>query len=158
MGAHFHIELTLQAAHRIAVDDASAWRGRCINLFARAERVVAVAISTNKKSAKTQLFGKRLGLLADAMAGDPSILAMIESLQSLVETRNTIVHCEGHVFVDLKGHWILEFEDGSGEAQLRISKSEAEILRRRIQQSVDRLKSKLEPNSRSLDPVGTPSA
>ena len=105
MGAHFHVELTLQAAHRIAVDEASAWRGRCINLFARAERVVAVAISANKKSAKTQLFGKRLGLLADAMADDPSILAVIESLQSLVETRNTIVHCEGHVFVDLKGHW-----------------------------------------------------
>ena len=129
--------------HRIAIHDANAWRGRCINLFARAERVVTNSLPGASKP-KAPLLGQKLDMLAKAMSDRAEVLASINAFKELTELRNAIVHREGRVFSDAKGGWLLQFEATPGNDCLRVSDLEAEELRRQIQRAVDKLASNLD--------------
>ncbi len=130
-----------------------------MNLFARGERVVTHALSATEKPVKLpQLLGQKLDKLAKNRTNCPVVLKAIEDFRDCIELRNIIVHNEGRVFADLKGGWILQFEDWSGKILRRISNDEGEELRRVVQQAVDRLGSRLAVSSRTPDRVDTPSA
>ena len=130
-----------------------------MNLFARGERVVTHALAVAERPGELpQLLGQKLDKLSKERLDCPAVLKAIDGFREFIELRNVIVHNEGRVFADLKGGWILQFEDWSGKILRRVSDDEGEVLRRDVQQAVDRLASRLAINSRSSGPADTPSA
>jgi hypothetical protein len=159
MTAHVPIELSLAQAHSTAVEKANAWRGRCVNLFAQGEMIIAQALKAMEPDRKLpMLLSQKIDRLQKRTAGDENIESALDAFASLADLRNAVVHGDGQVFVGRAGEWLLELEglDREGPISRRIRAVGSEKQCRQIKSAVDRLRSRL--NSRSSDRGDTPSA
>ena len=159
MNAQGDLQSEINALHREAVRASNEWRGRCMNLFARGERIVTAALTAGGKTVKQNaLLSQKLDLLAASGSNQAKLLKCLDEFRGLLDLRNTIVHCEARVLFDIDRRWMSEFEDFSGATRLRVSDTDGEVLRRKIQQAVDKLRSRLETNSRSSGRADMPFA
>ena len=161
MNAPVSFEHTLTTAHRDAIEHANCWRGRCVNQFARGERLISEALLTAVPGAKLpMLLGQRVDKLAKLVEAKPKSANAIETFRGLGSIRNAIVHGDGSVFIDGQGRWLLQltFVAGNALVQETVNELEADRLLREIQQCVQRLGTQLKANSRTPDRAGRPSS
>ena len=161
MNAPVFIEPSLSSAHRAAVEEANCWRGRCVNLFARGERIVSEALIAFHGHAKLpMLTSQRLDRLSKALDDKPRTAKALAAFGDLADVRNVIVHGESRVFIDVNGKWLLHLTwfDRTGNVQRVIDQAEGEKLVRQVHQCVQRLGSLLAPSSQTPGRAGTPCA
>lgn len=160
MNAPVSIEPTLCPIHRVAIEQANCWRGRCVNHFARGELILGEALlASPNPRLLPMLLSQRLSRLEGMIKSDAKKITALEGFKLEIDDRNAIVHGAGKVTVDEEGRWCLALHvlDRSGRNQLHISQAESEERARRLKSAVDRLRSALELNSRTPGPSGTPS-
>jgi len=145
---------SLKSAHRAAVERANCWRGRCVNLFARGERVISQALLASPQGAKLPMLNsQRLDRLSKASVDKPRLSKALAEFGELADVRNIIVHGESRVYIDVNEQWLLRFEciGRTGASQRSIDQAEGEKLVRQIHKSVQRLEGLLSPNLRTPD-------
>jgi hypothetical protein len=160
MNAPVSFEHTLTTAHREAIEHVNCWRGRCVNQFARGERLISEALLTAIPGAKLpMLLGQRVDKLAKLVEAKPKSAKAVEAFRGLGSLRNAIVHGDGSVFIDGQGRWLLQltFVAGNALVQETVNKVDADRLLRKIQQCVQRLGTQLKANSQTPGPTGASS-
>jgi hypothetical protein len=154
------VERTLIAAHRAAIDEANEWRGRCVNLYGRAETKIAealIAIEPDKKP--PMLFSKKVERL-QAIGGSAKLLGALQRLAALLGDRAALTHGAGKVWIDDKGKWLFTLEWAAGKTMSRrvFTRDEAAAFHDQVRAVTQLLESALKTSSRSSGPAGTPSA
>ena len=107
--------------HTIARAEIDCWRGRCIDIFAKAERAVASALETARStgmSARLQhLAGQRLDDLQTLVAGDDatekqkkSLRVAIEAWCSIEGRRSVLAPGVATELLDRLGVWSVRFD------------------------------------------------
>ena len=136
----------LSEAHRAATERANAWRGRCVNQFARGELIVGEALLA-QSAIKTlpMLLSQRIARLSSLVKDAPKKVDALEAFSGLSDLRNAIVHGSGTIFIDGEGNWLITLRAAgrSGLDQASISQDQADERLVEVRQTVDRLCSAL---------------
>jgi hypothetical protein len=145
---------------RQATEAANAWRGRCVNLFARGELAISAALLETDPAAKVpRLLGQRLQLLRDAKKGLAAI-THLENFAALLGERTALTHGSCKPWAG-SGGWMLTLEWYSGIQRERrmFTERETEEFHRQLRTAVHRMESALrKPSSQTPGRSGTPSA
>lgn len=142
--------------HDLAEAEVHAWRGRCLQRFARAEQVVAAALESAREVEDTIKFGhlggQRLAALkaaSDSPTATPKQkLALAKALEKWSEIeahRAFFAHGVATVLLDKHSNWQvqLDFTDYRLKAvtprRWNLSKREADAFEARLKDGFDRL-------------------
>ena len=161
MNAHVSIDQPELVSHRTATARANAWRGRCLNYFCRAERLISDELERASETEKLPLLlSQRLNRLTKGCDTSSARSHAIAAFEKLLNLRNAVAHGDGSIFIDAKGQWLLllEYRSRTGLIERTIRETNAKALHIEIHKVVQRLEAHLKPNPRSSDPGGTPSA
>jgi hypothetical protein len=142
MNAPANITVCLHESHRDAVERANAWRGRCVNLFARGEAVIGHAlVASTAGRPLPMLLSQRISRLRKSAAVGANQELALDEFSALASERNAIVHGTGKVFVERSGRWFLVLETlgRTGPSETTFSQSRAEERGLALKQTVDRL-------------------
>ena len=142
MNAPAKIAISLQDAHGDAIERANAWRGRCVNLFARGEAIIGqTLIARAPGQPLPMLLSQRIARLRKAVAGTGDQEQALDEFSAFANERNAIVHGEGKVFIDRNGGWLLILRSigRNGANEVTVMQSAAEERRRALKLTIDRL-------------------
>ena len=108
--------------HDIAAAEINCWRGRCLDLFAKAEAAVDLAlrsaIERGMAASMKHLTGQRLAEIvslasSEARATDrqkQALIASLENWQALYAKRNFFAHGVATVLMDRHGRWSVQLD------------------------------------------------
>jgi hypothetical protein len=108
--------------HDIAAGEIDGWRGRCLNLFAKAERAVAVTLEAladrNASLAIKHLAGHRMADLTKLAAAEvgatekqsKALLAALDAWPVLESKRTYLAHGVSTALLDKHGAWQARFD------------------------------------------------
>ena len=136
---------TLEDSHRRATYDANHWRGRLINIYAKAEaRVSDALLALAPDKALPLLFSQKITRLK-RLVSDEIIFQELAKLEGRLSERNALVHGEGKVWIDLKGDWLLHLHNPgrAGEQPHALSCDTIKSRHDELNKLVQRLTSKL---------------
>ena len=142
MNALADIFLPLKEAHQEAVGLANCWRGRCVNLFAKGERIIGEALRKHDPDKPLpMLLSQRVAKLTALLSTDCKKTSALKAFAAEADQRNAIVHGDGKVFVDRYGQWLLTLHalDRSGSVSRQVAQAEGDQQLRNLKSVVDRL-------------------
>ena len=148
MNALVSIDQAELTSHRLATERANAWRGRCLNLFCRAERLISEDLARTSAADKLPLLlSQRLARLAKASEEQSPRLKALIAFDALLDLRNAVAHGEGSIFIDTKGQWLLllEYRSRTGLIERAIRETHSKALHTEIHKAVQRLEAYLKP-------------
>ena len=118
------MEVTALKPHEIARIEIETWRGHCLDVFAKGERVVGQTLESLRLSAKgattiklRHLAGQRADDLAKHISDSgisakqaKSVASALASWREFEERRNYLAHAVSTVTLDAKGGWFVLFD------------------------------------------------
>ena len=136
---------TIEEAHRKAIEEANQWRGRMINLYARAENQIGRALASKANGRLPMLFSQKISQLKKLIVGDAKLRGIVEQLEVRLGERNSLVHGVGSVWVAPNGRWLLELSHHGrkGVERFAVQGDDAEAQRDDLAKIAQRLESKL---------------
>jgi len=140
MNVFVEMPVPLKDAHHQAIEQVNAWRGRCVNLFARGENIIGKALLAQPDpKSMPMLLSQRNKRLTAIVDGDTKKTAALEAFQLIASRRNAIVHGNGKVYVAPCGHWLLRLEmiDRSGVVTEHFTKAEADAHAKELKKAID---------------------
>ncbi|WP_394730287.1 hypothetical protein [Altererythrobacter sp. GH1-8] len=155
--------------HDLAKTEIEAWRGRCLNIFARGEKAVTESLASARETSSNlrlePLAGQRLNTLAKLDEDHCSTEKQKAALRNAValwrehdEKRPYFSHGITAEFLDRKGEWHVQIDfvavqKGACEPQRLIwSKQEAETFEASLQNAFNRLAVELGQLRKRLKP------
>ncbi len=138
--------ITLEEAHQRAVEEANQWRGRLINLFAKAECAITRALSNSLPDNKIPiLLSQKISRLREARSSDERLVDCLKTLETRLDERNSLVHGEGQVWLNRRGGWQLQLchQVRSGITEFTLCGDEAKSGHDDLHKLVQRLSAKL---------------
>ena len=145
MTVELPISSAIQDARREAIDDSNRWRGHCIELFARADGMIAAALS-GEGLTSASLAGR-----VDALkkqASSEKLTQTLDALREMIEVRNLLAHAVSKVWIEDHRGWLWAYRfrpAGKGKTDQRgyWSDAEAREFEDRLRRTVQRLASYL---------------
>ena len=147
--------------HDIAAGEIDAWRGRCLDWFAKGERAIALTLEAAAKNDAAltirHLAGHRLADLAKLAAGDgkaterqaKALSGALEAWRQIESRRAFIAHGVATVLMDRNAKWYvqLDFSNYQAKSTERLrwtsSKDEAEQFETELEQGFKGLSAQL---------------
>jgi len=135
-----------------ALSEANAWRGRCVNLFARGEFAIGTVLAMRSAPGATlpmlvsQKIKQLISVVTDA---DGVAAAELADFASLLDTRTALTHGCAKVWIDRLKDWRVSFKWRSGGSilnpykELSFTSAESSEFQRRLHASVQRLEQAL---------------
>ena len=139
------IESGLGIALSMATEEANGWRGRCVNLFARAEFAVGGALLERQPAARMpMLVGQKVQRLSDDL-NSPEIRKRLDEFAALLADRTALTHGRGKPWVDKSGSWLLTLEWVSNKGLERrvFTAKEAMAFHQQLRTAVQRVEAAL---------------
>ena len=152
----------LKSVREDALDDAvlkaCAWRGRCINLFARAEAAVTEGMRQVGLEVRPAM-GLRQRIRTFSDSAPDKLRERLAALDDLLATRNALTHGCQEVGIQRDG-WLLVLvhDNGAGRVQLAFTEAEAEQFRHDLHRAVQRLEQAPRSKPQTPGPAAGPSA
>jgi hypothetical protein len=118
MTVEFPISLSTQEAQRAAIDDVNRWRGHCIELFARADDVIRIALAQREDARIPGSLAGRLEVLKKG--SPPKLVETLDELKEMVDLRNILAHAVSKVWISDKHAWLWAYRfkpTGSGKSE-----------------------------------------
>ena len=139
------IKSELNAKLLDATEAANGWRGRCVNLFARAEAVIGAALASREPGKKAPML---VSQKAKRLAGHLTSKVVEQSLNDFVSflgDRTALTHGTGKLWVDERGPWLLTLDwvGGGGPGRRVFASWEAESFHNDLRAVVQRLERQL---------------
>lgn len=152
---------SLAKPHDIAAGEIDGWRGRCLDLFAKTERAVAVALEAacDKDASLTirHLAGQRMADLIKLIEGDGkatekqrnALRRALEAWERVEPQRAYLAHGVATVMLDRQASWHAQFDFTKYQAKNRdpqrwnCSKREAEQFEADLEQGFKNLSAQL---------------
>lgn len=148
----------------LAQDAVNAWRGRCLNAFARTEVAVSETLQYlaeyHERGGNIKLphlVGQRFEALETALAPDgpfasegKEVLNALQKFRQHDALRTPLCHGSGKITLDQAGRWtlvlrVVSFRSRRMERQVLVwEEDEAQVVARELQADAQRLCSKLE--------------
>ncbi|HET9335731.1 MAG TPA: hypothetical protein VFO12_04905 [Sphingomicrobium sp.] len=136
---------SLDEAHRRATADGNQWRGRLINLYARAEGRISDALHRVEPDRTLPLLLSQKISRLKKLSTDPLLIEELAKLEGRLGERNSLVHGEGKIWIDPNGEWLLQLSQRrrAGDVQHMLQSDTVKSCHAELHKLVQRLASKL---------------
>lgn len=128
-----------------ATDSANQWRGRCINLFARAEWAIGTTLATKESGKKPPMLVSQKAKRVAAHLTSTETCQCLDEFVAFLADRTALTHGTGKLWVDEGGSWLLtlEWAGGTGPVRRVFASIEAEAFHKELRTVVQRLERRL---------------
>ena len=139
------IKSELRTALFAATERANQWRGRCVNLFARAEATVGAKLAAKEPGKKLpMLVSQKVQRLGNSLESEAD-KEKLGDFALLLADRTALTHGSGKVWLSEGGTWLLtlDWSTAKGPERRTFSNKEADAFHDRLRDLVCNLEKML---------------
>lgn len=141
MDAPISAQAVISVALRDAIDAANGWRGRCVNLFARAERALGEALLSFEPGKKPPMLASQKADRLQKLHAPDSAASILDEFARLLVDRAPLAHGVGKVWIDDTKSWLLRLDwlSGTDWRQRAFTADEAKAFHAQLRAVVQQL-------------------